>query len=245
MHSARNFPACRAFDNLFAFETWAQTSLPFPVVDVILILQSYSGEHPVSVFNRIRRNYPITPVVAVLGSWCEGELRTGWPLAGTHRFYWNDWITQGEKELLALAEGKFSVLGLPPTYKDEDVFLEKIKQDAKPNTQAEQQCWILTCRSISLPDFEMCRMLEARMQYSGFATSIVDWDEPLNFRSPPERILWSPGLVDENSLAKIVSVLKELREKLPHTQIHLPMNSPRIDEIQSIITNYKLRITNN
>ena len=237
LRSARNFPACRAFADLFAFETWTQTASLLPIVDVILLLQSYSGEHPASVLNRIRWNYPITPVVSVLGAWCEGELRTGWPLTGTHRFYWNEWIVQGEKELLALAEGKFSVFGLPPTYKDEDILLEQTKRKTPPPVPTERQCWILTCRFISRPDFEMCRMLQARMQALGFTTNVVDWDEPLDLSSPPEMILWNPGLVDENSWMKIVTVLKELREKFPQTQIHLPMYSPRMDEIRDLTTN--------
>ena len=234
LHSVRAYPDSRAFVDLSALEAWIQTASPLPVIDVILIVQSYSGEHPASVLGRIRQSYPITPVVSVLGSWCEGELRTGWPLVGAHRIHWNDWGTQGENELFALANGKFSVFALPPTCREEEVLLEQAKRKTGPTLPTGRQCWIFTCRSISRPDFEMCRMLQARMQSFGFSTSIVDWNGHPAWGKPPELLLWNPGLIDENSLTKIVSVLKGLREKLPRTTILLQTNSPRIDEIRTL-----------
>ena len=232
LHSVREYPDCRAFVDLLALEAWRQAAPVLPVIDLILILQSYTGEHPPSVLNRVRQSYPITPVVSVLGSWCEGELRTGWPLVGTHRIHWNDWTSQGASELHALASGKFSVFGLPPTCKEEEVLLEQAKRKTRTTLSTERRCWIFTCRSISRPDFEMGRMLQARMQSFGFTTSVVDWDDQADWGSPPELLLWEPGLVDEKSLAKIAAVLKELREKLPQTTILIQTPSPRIDEIR-------------
>ncbi|MCL2304678.1 MAG: hypothetical protein FWC43_04985 [Planctomycetaceae bacterium] len=233
LHSVRAYPDSRAFVDLRSLETWVQTTAPLPGIDVILILQSHTLEHSPSILERIRQRYPITPVVTVLGPWCEGELRTGWPLAAVHRIYWNDWTTQGEHELRSLAEGKFSVFGLLPTYKDEEILLEQTKRKAATDISADRHCWIFTCRSISRPDFEMSRMLQMRMQSFGFSTSVVDWDDWERERlAGPEKILWAPGLVDEHSLGKIVAVLKELREKLPQTKILLYTNAPRIDEIR-------------
>ena len=237
LHSVRVYPDSRAFVDLCSLETWIQTTLPLPVIDVILILQSYTGEHQLSVLERIRRNYPITPVVAVLGSWCEGELRTGWPLAGVHRVYGNDWVTQGENEFFSLASGKFSMFGLPPTYKEDEILLEQIKRTPGPTLPANRQCWIFTCRSISRPDFGMSRMLQTWMRQLGFSTSIIDWDDQPDRDSPPERILWEPGLLDGNAFAKIVPILKELRAKFPHTKIFLQTNSLRIDEIRTLYEN--------
>ena len=77
-------------------------------------------------------------------------------------------------------------------------------------------------------------MLQARMQSFGFSTSVVDWNGHPAWDKPPGLLLWNPGLIDENSLTKIVSVLKGLREKLPQTTILLQTNSPRIDEIRTL-----------
>jgi len=237
MHSVRGYPDSRAFVDLLTFEAWVQTSSLRPVIGVFLILQSYTGEHPASVLNRVRHNYPITPVILVLGSWCEGELRTGWPLTISHRIYWHDWTTQGENELFALSEGKFSLFALPPTCREEDILQEQAKHKAAPSPLIDQQCWIFTCRSLSRPDFEMGRMLQARMQFFGFTTSVIDWNNDPDWEKPPAVLLWNPGLIDEGSLTKIVEVLKELREKLPQTAILLQTNSPRIDEIRTLCEN--------
>ena len=257
LHSVRVYPDSRAFGDLFALEAWVQTVSPVPVIDVILLLQSYSGEHPASVLERVRQKYPITPVVSVLGAWCEGELRTGWPLVGTHRIAWSVWAAQGEKELFALGEGKFSLFALPSTYKDEEILLEQMKRqtwehrlpacaklgDILPSSsqagslRSQAQCWVFTCRSLSRPDFEMCRMLQMRMQHFGFVANVVDWCDRSDWGSPPEMILWAPGLVDGHSLMKMVSVLRELREKLPQTKIILQANSLRVDEIRILYEN--------
>jgi len=237
LHSVRGYPDSRAFVDLLTLEAWVQTSSPLPVIDAILILQSYSGEHPASVLNRIRQTYPITPVITVLGSWCEGELRTGWPLAGTHRIYWNDWVKQGENELFALSEGKFSVFALPPIWREEEILLEQTKRKTATESPTNRQCWIFTCRSLNRPDFEMGRLLQKRMQLFGFLTSVIDWDSRSDWGAPPEVLLWNPGLIDDNSLAKIIEVLKELREKLPQTTILLQTNSPRTDEIRTLCEN--------
>jgi hypothetical protein len=40
--------------------------------------------------DRLYREAPLTRVIAVSGTWCEGELRTGKPLHGVIRIYWYD-----------------------------------------------------------------------------------------------------------------------------------------------------------
>ena len=52
--------------------------------DFIVILSSYSGEYREGDVQKLRAFFPITPLLAILGNWCEGENRTGTPLSGTH-----------------------------------------------------------------------------------------------------------------------------------------------------------------
>ncbi len=234
LRSVREFPESRTFADLVAFETWTKTIATLPIVDAIVLLQSYTGEHPRSVLDRIRRKFPVTPVVSVLGCWCEGELRTGWPLAATHRIYGNDWIVQGEKELFALAKREFSLFGLPPTSKDEDVFLEQAKRKTFHESVSDRRCWIFTCHAISRPDFEMSRLLQTRMRRFGFQADVVDWENVSDFPQQPDTVLWEPGLVDEKSFGKIVSALRQLRAKVPGAKIVLFLDSPRIDERETL-----------
>ncbi|MGL6196731.1 MAG: hypothetical protein ACRC2T_18120 [Thermoguttaceae bacterium] len=69
---------------------WADAQKPVPILDAIYIFQSYSGQYSQAVLEQLQRRYPITPIVAIIGPWCEGEQRTGSPLITNQRVYSRD-----------------------------------------------------------------------------------------------------------------------------------------------------------
>ena len=54
----------------------------------IVFAQRRPGEIPASGVAQLRRHVPHATAVALLGSWCEGETRTGRPWPGVPRCYW-------------------------------------------------------------------------------------------------------------------------------------------------------------
>ncbi len=87
-------------------------------VDLIVFLQSYTKQFPEAAVERLQRRFPLTPMVAVLGPWCAGELRTGSPLVGPFRVFADQW---NETELLLLRDGGPSVWTLPSTVGDDEI----------------------------------------------------------------------------------------------------------------------------
>jgi CheY-like chemotaxis protein len=67
---------------------------------------------------------PLARVVAVLGSWCEGELRSGRPLAGVRRVPWHAWPLRVARELSAWRAGRGGTWALPATAAEEELLLE-------------------------------------------------------------------------------------------------------------------------
>src|SRR5687767_9075254 len=57
-------------------------------VNVGVIFQSRSGQIPQTAIEAVHARMPWATLVAVLGSWCEGETRTGTPLHGIERVFW-------------------------------------------------------------------------------------------------------------------------------------------------------------
>lgn len=55
---------------------------------VVLVAQVRPGTDAQVHVDRLLKTWPLTRIVIVAGSWCEGELRTGRPLAGVVRLYW-------------------------------------------------------------------------------------------------------------------------------------------------------------
>jgi len=53
----------------------------------IVVSECRPGEVAVDAWGRLRRAAPLTPIVCLLGSWSEGELRTGKPWPGAIRVY--------------------------------------------------------------------------------------------------------------------------------------------------------------
>ncbi len=66
--------------------------------DFIVLLSSFSGEFRDGDVQALRSFFPITPVLTILGNWCDGEARTGTPLVGTHSILWYDFVAKAPVE---------------------------------------------------------------------------------------------------------------------------------------------------
>jgi CheY-like chemotaxis protein len=69
---------------------------------------------PVDI-ERLHAAAPLARLVALLGSTCEGEVRSGRPWPGVLRIYWHQWQGRARAELLPLLEGACSSWSLPRT----------------------------------------------------------------------------------------------------------------------------------
>jgi hypothetical protein len=56
--------------------------------DLVLICQVHPHAVLQHTVEQLRRHLRDTPIAVLLGSWCEGETRTGRPWAGVERVYW-------------------------------------------------------------------------------------------------------------------------------------------------------------
>lgn len=66
--------------------------------DVIVVAQACPGRFSAEVIEALYGEAPFTRIVALLGSWCEGEMRTGSPWPGVTRVYWHQFVAQAEFE---------------------------------------------------------------------------------------------------------------------------------------------------
>ncbi len=202
-----------------------------PPVDLIVIVQSFPGEHRQCDLDRVRRHYPLTPIVFVLGSWCEGEMRTGRPLLPAHRLFWYDWTMLGEPELTALERGKFSTWQLPPTAAEEEIFLESANrplsmQGNKKGQSRGRIAWVFTENG----DYEINRLFGAILA-SSYETvqHVKDFEQVEN---EPDLFVWDIGERDRNTVGERLSVL---RKRFPKTRIVLFCRFPRFEERNELL----------
>jgi hypothetical protein len=72
--------------------------------ELIVLAQSRPDSIASAQVEPFRRTAPLAGIVTLLGSWCEGETRTGRPLPGIERVYWYQFPAWWQRQLQLLAE---------------------------------------------------------------------------------------------------------------------------------------------
>jgi len=124
--------------------------------DWIVLVESVPGQISHSAVELLMHASPLSRIVGLLGSLCEGSARTGKPWPGVQRVYWHQWPVQFKRQVELLAEGKLTSWSLPPTAGDDDHFLLEGKYAYRQGRglvaiyshRAQMDEWLsLTCRS--------------------------------------------------------------------------------------------------
>ncbi len=97
--------------------------------DVVIIVQTRPGEHRPTLVDRLRRRFPLTPLVVLTGSWCEGETRSGHPLAAAWRIPWYDFEPRMSWAWQDVPAGHPSRLHRPLLISDEDRWYQDLQCD--------------------------------------------------------------------------------------------------------------------
>jgi hypothetical protein len=79
--------------------------------DAVLLAQSRPGQFSARWVEALHVASPLTRLVGLLGSWCEGEMRTGSPWPGVIRVMWHQWQPRLVPQLQAdsVASGSWSL----------------------------------------------------------------------------------------------------------------------------------------
>lgn len=97
--------------------------------DVILFAQSRPGQLSRQHVERLHAASPVSRLVALLGSWCEGEGRSGRPWPGVVRIYWHQWWPRMIPELSAGGWPTHSVWQLPRTSTPSEQYKQAARAD--------------------------------------------------------------------------------------------------------------------
>jgi CheY-like chemotaxis protein len=112
--------------------------------DLILFAASRPGIMRVRDVERLRQCVPLAGMVALLGSWCEGEARTGRPVAGVLRCYWYDFPNWWRRQLAMRAAGSCPDWARPATADARDWpvnFSPQVHELSRGLIVLETTCW--------------------------------------------------------------------------------------------------------
>ena len=184
--------------------------------DVIVVAQAYPGQFSTEAVDRLRCLEPLAPVVGLLGSWCEGETRSGQPWPAAVRIYWHQWPAQAEQEIARLRAGTCSTWSLPITASEEERLLLLAEERI-----AKREGLI----AIWTPDFEMQDWLQAACAQRGYSTVWLLAHRPL----PAEEV--TAAIFDGNECrGEEAESLRQLAAALGPVPIIALLDFPRIDD---------------
>ena len=83
--------------------------------DLIVLAASRRNQFSHEWVESIRGKASPTPLVALLGTWCEGEQRSGEPWPGVQRIYWHQWQSRFDHFIRQLASDQVCDWQLPAT----------------------------------------------------------------------------------------------------------------------------------
>ena len=97
--------------------------------DLIVVAVARRNQFDAESIQLLRNRYAPVPLVALLGSWCEGELRSGNPWPGIPRVYWHQWPSMIRWFAIQQQSGQSTSWQLPPTASPGDRILANSDAD--------------------------------------------------------------------------------------------------------------------
>ena len=93
------------------------------ICDLCVLVQTYADEFTHAGLLQLQAKWPLLPLVLVVGTWSEGERRSGRALPGIPRVAWHEWDAYWRAELTRIEAGKLPTWLLPATASDEERIL--------------------------------------------------------------------------------------------------------------------------
>jgi len=184
----------------------------------IVLAQSYPDQFSAAAIDRLRSTAPLARLIAILGSWCEGELRSGHPQPGVIRMHWHQAAVRIRREFPRWPEVQGSAWQLPATATEEERLLASIEV---PLPRGEGLIAIWTRRP------EMESLLSDNCRRVGYSTV---WLHP----RLPARVNGAVGVVYDGAAmdaAGFAELKQLLCEVAPAVGLAL-LDAPRVQDVR-------------
>ncbi len=182
----------------------------------VVLAQTRPGQIAGSDVDRISQAYPLARLIALLGSWCEGETRTGKPWPGVTRVYWHQWRAGCDRELRF--GGDPTAWQLPRTSTEVERALYAL---LRPPPSAAGKLAVFTRRA------SLYRALSDACTMAGYQTTWIRRSQD-SHASHSTAILWDGGAGEEHDFAQ----LQELVAVAAPARVVALMGFPRFDDVQ-------------
>lgn len=184
----------------------------------IVLAQAYPDQFSAAAIDRLRDLAPLARLIAILGSWCEGEPRSGHPLPGVTRIYWHQAALRLRREFPPSFASAGSAWRLPPTATDEERLLASLPA---PLPEGEGLVAIWT----RLPEME--GLLSDACRRGGYSTVWLHPRQPARVQGAVAAI-YDGALLDAAGLAE----LSQLTAEISPAPVLALLDAPRIQDVR-------------
>jgi hypothetical protein len=170
--------------------------------ELVVVCQSRPSETRRSEIEALQRRLPLAGFVSLLGSWCEGETRTGRPAPGVTRLYWYDFPQWWRRQMMR------HEAGLCPDWARSfasDVSLSSIRNPKEVHLPRRE---IRNCHSLVVLSTEYGSTAEALsdvLNGAGFATVYKPRGRSHPFVRGASAGIWEGGQLDDGELVELTS----------------------------------------
>jgi CheY-like chemotaxis protein len=159
--------------------------------EVVVIAQSRPGQVAAADVERLHAAGPLSRMILLLGAWCEGEMRTGQPIAGLTRIFWHAFPRQVNRLLEELGSGRSAPWAFPRIAAQHERLLSELP--ARREDQAEGHAGSIFIRAVNHTAFEI---LSDSFEQRGHGCNWLDPQRLTRFRSC-DWIVWDAPRLDE------------------------------------------------
>lgn len=150
-------------------------------LEVAVLAWPLPGMYTARQIFRLRKAAPLARQLAVLGSWCEGEARSGQPVAGMIRTMWHQWLPRWADEFRPRRGKRTPDWSLPETTTDDERLL------ALPRRPRQTSAGLI---AIVSRNHDVADLYGDACRQQGFSTAWLTQADDLVRVAQPAAVVW-------------------------------------------------------
>jgi CheY-like chemotaxis protein len=192
---------------------------------VIIVTQPWPGHVSSRQIESLRKAAPLARIVGLLGTWLEGEARTGKPWPGVWRTYWCQSLPRFAVQFERFAAGEETAWSLPTTASDDERLLHQSSNDRRSVASTLPA----TIIAIITPNRETAESLANLCDHRGWQTV---WLRSVNDDLSKEIDL---AVVDCRNLGTAeLAQISDLKSQIGEIPIVVLAGFPRVEDIHRL-----------
>ncbi len=189
--------------------------------DLVVVFQMRPGNFSADWVRAARERLPLAGFVTVLGTWCEGEQRTGTPLPFCERIYWyhfETWWQTTQRQWRA---------GRPTSW--QNLHTMPIENREKTASAAETPFQAPKLVAIDAPDADAPDALLVACDAIGYSALWTPTWRAGPLSSPPSAGIWVGGQLNQDEEQRLARFCKRLPADVPLVAL---LDFPRRDRVE-------------